>query len=68
MRRHRAATQERAEHAAYVQERRVQWFTERLLRDHPAAAAILAEVPYELAADMVDELKRRLAHPSLEEG
>lgn len=61
MRRHRARAQERAEHSAYIQERRVHWFTERLLRDHPAAAEVLAEVPYELAADVVEELKRRFA-------
>jgi hypothetical protein len=61
MRRHRAQAPERAAHAAYVQERRVSWFAERLLTQHPEAARVLAEVPYELAEDLVQELARRLA-------
>ena len=61
MRRHRTRAQERAEYDAYVQARRVQWVTDRLLTAHPEAARVLAEVPYELAADVVQELARRLA-------
>ena len=60
MRRYRAQDQERAAHAAYVQARRVRWFTDRLLREQPVAAALLAEGPYELAADVVEERKQRL--------
>jgi hypothetical protein len=62
MRRRRARAVERAEYDAYVQERRVRWFAERLLTTQPEAARVLAtEVPYELAADLVQELARRLA-------
>lgn len=61
MRQHRTRAQERAEYDAYVQARRVQWVTDRLLTAHPEAAHVLAEVPYELAADVVQELARRLA-------
>jgi hypothetical protein len=61
VRRHRARAVERAEHDAYVQDRRVRWFAERLLTTQPEAARVLAtEVPYELAADLVQELARRL--------
>jgi hypothetical protein len=60
MRRYRQRQQERAEHAAYVLERRVTWYADRLLAQHPEAAAILAEVPYDLAEALVDELKVRL--------
>ncbi len=61
MRRQRARAQDRAAYDAYVQGRRVQWVTDRLLRAQPEAARVLAEVPYELAADVVQELARRLA-------
>ena len=61
MRRQRARAQERAAYDAYVQGRRVQWVTDRLLRTHPEAARVLAEVPYDLAGDVVQELARRLA-------
>ena len=61
MRRYRQRAQEQADHEAYVHDRRVQWVADRLLADHPAAAKVLAEVPYDLAEDLVQELQRRLA-------
>lgn len=60
MRRYRHRLAERAAHAAYVLERRVKWYADHLLAEHPEAAAILAEVPYDLAEALVDELKERL--------
>jgi hypothetical protein len=59
MRRYRVRQKERAEHEAYILEQRVTWYADRLLAAHPAAAAILAEVPYDLTEALVDELKER---------
>ena len=66
MRRYRTRASERAEHEAYVHEQRVRWCADRLLAQHPAAARVLAEVPYELAEDVVQELARRLAEAEAE--
>jgi hypothetical protein len=60
MRRYRHRRQDLAAAEADILARRVAWYAERLLADHPQAARILAEVPYDLAAALVDELKERL--------
>ena len=60
MRRYRHRRQDQAAAEADILARRVAWYAERLLADHPQAARILAEVPYDLAAALVDELKERL--------
>ncbi len=60
MRRYRHRRQDQATAEADILARRVAWYAERLLADHPQAARILAEVPYDLAAALVDDLKERL--------
>ena len=60
MRQYRQRQQERAEHEAYVLERRVQWQADRLLTEHQEAARLLAELPWDIAGPLVDELKERL--------
>lgn len=59
MRRYRQRQQERAEHDAHVLARRVQWHADRVLAEHPEAARILAELPWDVAGPLVDELKER---------
>ena len=68
MRRYRQRTQQRAAAEAEILARRVAWYAERLLADHPQAARILAEVPYDLAAALVDDLKERLRARSADAG
>jgi len=60
MRRARARSQERAAAEADILAYRVARYADTLLANHPAAARILAEVPYDLAAALVDALKERL--------
>jgi hypothetical protein len=60
MRRSRHRAQERTADEADILARRVAWYADRLLAEHPDAARVLAEVPYDLAEALVDDLKERL--------